>query len=335
MTARLGVAVVGLGIGQHHAEAFAALPACRVMAVCDLDPARAREVAATLPGCAVETSFDAVLARTDVNVVSIATYDDAHFGQVVQALKAGRHVFVEKPICRTDAEVAAIGAALAAAKRPLVLGSNLVLRGAQVYRWLRAEIASGSFGEIYAFDGDYLYGRLHKITEGWRRDTDDYSVMHGGAIHLIDLMLWLTGERPNRVLGVGNAIASKGTGFRYNDFAAATCMFPSGMVGRITANFGCVHRHQHVVRVFGTKRTFILDDAGPRVMASRDPEIPPERLDMATLPAHKGVLIPGFVSDILAGRPDEGVGAILDGIRVANASDRSMRSGEFEAVIYE
>lgn len=331
---RLGVAVVGLGIGEQHANAFARERDCRLVAVCDFDVARAQAYAATRTDCAVAPTFADVLARPDVDIVSIASFDQAHFDQVMQAIASGRHVFVEKPLCRTDAEVSAIRAALAAAPRRLALGSNLVLRGAPVYRWLRDEIAGGAFGDIYAFDGDYLYGRLHKITDGWRRETDDYSVMHGGGVHLIDLMLWLTGQRPDRVLAVGNRIATSGTAFRYDDFAAATCTFPSGLVGRITANFGCVHRHQHVVRVFGTKRTFILDDMGARVLDSRDPALPARMLDMPTLPAHKGVLIPDFVADLLAGRTDAGQDAIFDGIRVANACDRSIRSGQFEDVVY-
>jgi predicted dehydrogenase len=74
---------------------------------------------------------------------------------------------------------------------------------------------------------------------------------------------------------------------------------PSGLVGRITANFGCVHPHQHVVRIFGTKGTFLYDDQGPRIHKSRDPEVPAQPLELGTLPASKGDLIPDFVRAIL------------------------------------
>jgi predicted dehydrogenase len=67
-----------------------------------------------------------------------------------------------------------------------------VLRAAPLYLWLQQEVKRGSFGEIYAFNGDYLYGRLHKITMGWRKEVSNYSVMLGGGIHLVDLMVWLT-----------------------------------------------------------------------------------------------------------------------------------------------
>ena len=45
---------------------------------------------------------------------------------------------------------------------------------------------------------DYLYGRLQKITDDWRSRVADYSVMLGGGVHMVDLMLWLTGQRPTR-----------------------------------------------------------------------------------------------------------------------------------------
>src|SRR6185503_17737498 len=153
-------------------------------------------------------------------------------------------------------ELTAIKSSWAAARARHV-ASNLVLRAAPLFQWLRDEVQAGAFGEVYAFDGDYLYGRLHKITQEWRSQVPDYSVMLGGGVHMVDLMLWITGERPRRVTACGNRVSTEGTAFRYHDFVAASYEFPSGMVGRITANFGSVHRHQHVVRLFGTRAPFI------------------------------------------------------------------------------
>lgn len=187
---------------------------------------------------------------------------------------------------------------------------------------------------MYAFDGDYLYGRLPKITEGWRSRIDDYSVMEGGGIHLIDLMLWITGERPTTVRTAGNRICTHGTVFRYDDFHAATFTFPSGMIGRITANFGCVHGHQHVVRVFGTKGTFVYDDVGPRYQAHRDPAPPAEPVDKAPLPPSKYVLIDSFVDSILDDRDDGDTQRDFDVMSVCIASDRSLLTGEVQQIEY-
>ncbi|MCX7307278.1 MAG: Gfo/Idh/MocA family oxidoreductase [Afipia sp.] len=331
MSRQLGIAVIGLGIGEQHARMFAALPNCKVKLLADLDGSRAHKLSDAIPGSAVAADLDEVLHRDDVDVVSIASFDDAHFGQVMQSLSAGKHVFVEKPLCRTAGELSQIRAALDA-NPSLHLASNLILRGADLYRWLRDEIASGAFGDIYAFEGDYLYGRMHKITEGWRGETDDYSVMLGGGIHMIDLMLWLTGQRPVSVQAMGNRICSDGTGFQYDDFTAATMAFASGMVGRITANFGCVHRHQHVVRIFGTRKTFVLDDAGPRLMTARDPVTPGDEvapvqpITLAAKPSHKGALIPPFIDGIIQGKSSRttDLAATLDAIAIAVACDEAV-----------
>ena len=294
----LGVAVIGLGVGEQHACAYVRTGSCVLRWVYDIDAARMHRVVKELGQGAAAESFEAVLADRSVDVVSIASYDDAHFEQVLKALRAGKHVFVEKPLCRSIKELRAIKEAFQASSHRH-LASNLVLRAAPLYQWLKRKIDAGDLGEIYAFDGDYLYGRIHKITEGWRKNVDDFSAMQGGGVHLVDLMLWLAGQRPTSVSAVGNRICTTGTDFRYNDYISATFRFASSLIGRITANFGCVHRHQHVVRIFGTKATFIYDDFGPRLHTSCDPSIAPTLLDLSPLPATKGDLIPEFIGSIL------------------------------------
>jgi predicted dehydrogenase len=291
-----GAAVIGLGVGREHARAYVARPDCRLRWLYDLDGERARAVAREIGQGAAAASLAQVLDDRATHVVSIASYDDAHAAEVLAAFESGKHVFVEKPMCRTADELRAVRRAWAAGGRHLHV--NLVLRAAPLYRRLRAMIAAGALGDVYAFDGDYLYGRLHKITDGWRADVADYSVMAGGGVHLIDLMLWLTGQRPATVSAVGNRIATAGSRFAHDDFAAATYEFPGGLVGRITANFGSVHRHQHVVRVFGTRGTFIHDDAGARLHTDRDPSVAPMRIPDDPHPPTKGALIGGFLDAI-------------------------------------
>jgi predicted dehydrogenase len=330
----LGVGVVGLGVGEQHARAYARDKRCRLRWLYDISAKQAKTVGKRVGAGGIAKSFKQILNDDSVDLVSIASFDHLHFAEVKAAFAAGKHVFVEKPLCRTRKELEALIAAWKKAKRPHLM-SNLVLRAAPVYAWLKKEIDRGALGDVYAFDGDYLYGRLSKITEGWRKDVPDYSVMEGGGVHLIDLMLWLTGERPATVATVGNRISTKGTKFRYDDFMAATFAFPSGVVGRVTANFGCVHRHHHVVRVFGTKATFIYDDQGPRIHRSRDESRRASPLRLAALPADKGALIPGFVDGILAGRDSAPAARReFDLIAVIAAADESHRRKRPVAIGY-
>lgn len=332
---RAGAAVVGLGVGEQHARAYAAHASVGALWLFDIDRKHAQAVASRIVGAHVAESFEQIIANDELTIVSIASFDDAHYGQVVRALEAGKHVFVEKPICQSMQELVEIKRLWAASKGRLKLGSNLILRAAPLYLWLKQAIVDSDLGEIYAFDADYLYGRLQKITEGWRRDIGNYSVMQGGGIHLIDLLLWLTGQRPQSVTALGNRISSRGTGFRYDDFCAASMRFDSGMVGRITANYGCVHKHHHVMRVFGTRKTFLYDDAGPRLHESRDPQEKAASIPHAPLPSGKGDLIPAFVASILEDADvTRETQSIFDGISVAIACDRAAASGQVEKVEY-
>ncbi|MGI9539528.1 MAG: Gfo/Idh/MocA family protein, partial [Miltoncostaeaceae bacterium] len=263
-----------------------------------------------------------------LDAVVIASFDDDHAEQIVEAVEAGIHVFCEKPLCRTEGEVRAVREAVAA-HPDVVVTSNLVLRAAPLWRRLRDDIAAGRLGSVYSLDADYLYGRLHKITDGWRGEVAGYSVMLGGGVHMVDLAIGLLGEGPAEVVATGNGIATAGSGFGEDDFSAATFRFPSGTVGRVTANFGCVHRHQHVVRVFGTEATVIVDDLGARRYVERDPGGEPEWLAEDALPAHKGALVPEFIAAIM-GRKHAlpGLDHELAVVEACLAADRASASGQ-------
>lgn len=335
MSASLGVGVIGLGVGQAHAEALDCLPGVRVAHLCDQTPSKRAWARRRFPKVTVGARAEDVWRNPAVGAVVISTFDDTHAEQVVKALHQGKHVFVEKPLARTAEELAAVHRAWRRHSGRLALFSNLVLRAAPAYRWLRNGVREGRFGRVFAFDGDYLYGRLWKITEGWRNRVKDYSVLEGGGIHLIDLLLWITGERPKAAWATGNRICTEGTKFRYRDYVAVTLTFPSGLVARVTANFGCMHPHQHVVRVFGTRRTFLMDDAGPREQSRRDSGPPARPVPLSPLPEHKGALLPDFVRAVRKNEDVSGVTrSFFDGISVALAGERSLRSGRLEEVRY-
>lgn len=297
----LGVAVVGLGVGEQHAHAFHQHPHCDLRLLFDWDQQKAQEVQTRVGAGQLAESYEAILADPRIDIIALASFDHLHYAQVVQAFEAGKHVFVEKPLCRTLDELRHIKQVWQQAGCPH-LASNLVLRKAALYQWVQDHVQQGTFGTVYALDVDYLYGRLPKLTQGWRKDVPDYSVMEGGGVHMLDIAMMLSGQRPSRVRTVGNRICTEGTDFQYHDFMAATFECDSGLIMRATANFGCVHRHHHIVRLFGTKATVLLDDQGPRVHWLRDDHTGAAPIDKDMLPAGKGVLIPDFVAGIVSGQ---------------------------------
>ena len=330
---KIKIGVVGLGVGEQHLLALRNNFSCSVSCIYDLNFTKAKNLSTKFAGCSAVNSYDNLLSQVDA--VVLASFDDDHFNQTLTAIKSGKHVFVEKPMCRSLYELKAIKKAWGNCCGKIKLHSNLILRTAPLYQWLKAQIQDNNLGEVYSFDGDYLYGRIHKIIEGWRSQVPNYSVMEGGGIHLLDLLLWITEDRPTSVFASGNKISTQSTAFHYNDFTAATFEFSSGLIARITANYGIVHPHQHLMRICGTKGTFIYDDKGPRLVNSRLPGTLPNEITYSPFPISKGDLTPAFIKSILEDTDDTKLTqSYFDGISACIAADKSVTTGRKEPIVY-
>ena len=327
---RLRAAVIGLGVGEQHLAGYAAHPASEPVAVCDTDPARLAEVAARHPGLRATTDPGEVLGAADVDVVSVASYDSAHFAQIAAALQAGKHVFAEKPMVVEEQHAREVRRLLAA-NPELRLSTNVPLRRSPRFLELRARIAGGELGTLFHAEGDYDYGRRHKLTGGWRGNVEPaYSVVLGGAIHLVDLLLWLTGERPDAVAcAVGGDLATRGTAFAPDDFVLAVLRCPSGMTWKVSANLGCVSPHFHGLRIYGTGATFA--NGLPDGVLHR-----PEGSTAVTTPypaVAKSDLIGPFLDAIVTGEPGViGADDVFAALSVCFAIERAHRSGAPEAI---
>lgn len=334
-----GVGVIGLGVGEQHVHAFASHPDCRLVAVCDRNPAQLTAVAQRIPACRHYSRADDLIDDPEVAIVSVASNDDDHYRQVLRALRNGKHVFSEKPLCLTATELNDIRAAWHRANGAR-LSTNTILRRSPRFRWLRDAVASGALGTVYCVEADYVYGRLHKLTDGWRGRIPGYSVMLGGGIHMVDLLLWVTGQRPTEVVGYASGLASRHTSFQGSDLALALLRFDNGLVAKIGANFASVHPHFHRFLVYGTKATFENVPGAPndpaRLWVSRDPLEPPQVIDAAYPGIGKGDLIPEFVDAVYGrGRPGIDEDEVFAAVAVCLAIDQSIRERRAVTVNYE
>lgn len=328
MTGTLRCGVIGLGVGEQHIAGYRRADDVQVVALCDRDPAKQAMAAAKYPECTFYEAADDLIADPNVEVVSIASFDHHHAPQVIRALDLGKHVFCEKPLCTTEAELSDIRAAWS--RNPGVrLSTNTILRMSPRFRDLQRRIRCGELGRLYYAEADYNYGRLHKLKDGWRGQIPDYSVMLGGGIHMVDLLLWLSGRRVVEVIASGNKICSAGYGFTTPDLVVAILRFDDGMIGKVAANFGCVYPHFHKLTVYGTAATFENGRDTASLYNLRDPAAGgPERIDSAYPGIEKGDLIPGFINAVRgngrAGIEEEEVFATM---AVCLAIDRSLREG--------
>src|SRR5689334_4717918 len=106
MNQPLRVVVVGCGIGKEHAAAYRRLAGrFELVAICDLDAAKARDLAAAYAVPRVETDLAALCAMDDLDVIDICTPPHLHFDQIQQVLAAGKHAICEKPLVSSLAQV--------------------------------------------------------------------------------------------------------------------------------------------------------------------------------------------------------------------------------------
>jgi predicted dehydrogenase len=189
----LGVAIVGCGlIGRKRA---AALPGGRLVACADTDAARGRALAEPygLAG-AVSTRYQDVVNRDDVNVVVVATTNEALAEVTEAALEAGKHVLVEKPAARNVAEIDPLVAL--SRRRGLRVRVGFNHRYHPALQKAREIVDSGTLGPLMFIRGRYGHGGRVGYEKEWRADP----ARSGGGelidqgVHLIDLAGWFLGE---------------------------------------------------------------------------------------------------------------------------------------------
>lgn len=328
----LKVGIIGLGVGEQHIKGYLRHPLCEIAALCDFSEEKLVSVGTRYPDIYRTTAPTEILEDPSINIVSIASYDNDHAAQVCQALDNNKHVFVEKPLCLYEAEAIDIRDRMRE-KPHLKLTSNLILRRSPRFQALKRMIETGDMGDIYYVEGDYNYGRIEKITEGWRGNIDFYSVVYGGGVHMIDLMLWLTQDEIVEVSAYGNGICTKNTQFQYNDLVAALLKFKSGAVGKMTANFGCVFPHFHPLAVYGTKATFINGRKTGELYHSRDPKVEPETVDTDYPGVNKGEFLFSFIEAILEDRqPEVTAREIFAAMSVCFAIEKAVQKNELVKV---
>ncbi len=301
----LRAGVIGLGVGEQHLRTYRRIPDCDVVAICDTNSEKLREVGDRYGIERRFTDWRGLAEAPDIDIVSICSYDDAHAEQAIACLNGGKHVMIEKPIALFRADAAKLCRAWQDSKRSI--SSNLILRASPRFLKLKRMIEAGEFGELVYLEADYLHHILHKITEGWRGRMAFYCVTYGGGIHLIDLMRWLIGREVEEVCGMGNKILTRGSRYPYDDLLVNLMRFEGGALAKTTTNFGPARPKFHALNVYGTRKTFINDTPHAKIFSGDDPE--DEAHESAPYPGmEKGDLIPDFVASVREGR-EPGVSA--------------------------
>lgn len=186
--------VVGTGaISQVvHVPMLAERNDVELVAVSDTDLSKARAIADRF-GVSGAVDPETALTRPDLDAVVICTPSYLHEEMAIAALEAGKHVFVERPLALTPEGVERVLQAARAAGRSLVV--SLPQRFRPEAAAMRAFVASGEVGSVYAVRGSWLTRRIPVTRPTWRQNRD---LSGGGAlmdlgVPSLDLCLWLVG----------------------------------------------------------------------------------------------------------------------------------------------
>jgi predicted dehydrogenase len=193
-TSQLQFAIIGCGlIGRKRA---ARLPAGALTWTCDLDATRAADLAKTAPGCQTTTDYLEILADPSVNAVMVSTLNASLAPISLDAVRAGKHVLVEKPGALNAAVLHQIQAAAAKTGAKVRIGYNH--RYHPALQKARAIVDSGVLGPLMFMRGRYGHGGRRGYDREWRADPK----LSGGGelidqgVHLIDLASWFFGDFP-------------------------------------------------------------------------------------------------------------------------------------------
>lgn len=192
---KLRVGIVGCGlIGQKRAQSIVTSDECCLVACADPVLERARSVARTADGAEAFQDWRALIARSDVDAVMVATTHDVLAEISLGAARLGKHVLVEKPAARCPAELRAV--VDEARDRGVVVRVGFNHRHHPALRKAMEVYRAGFIGELMFIRGRYGHGGRIGYDQEWRARPE----LSGGGelidqgIHLIDLARWFLGD---------------------------------------------------------------------------------------------------------------------------------------------
>lgn len=243
----IGVAVVGCGYwGPNVARNFATLPGCELRWLCDVDAEVLQGIRQRYPAARATSDFDELLRQPDVDAVAICTPVRTHHALASAALRAGKHVLVEKPLSssvRTAEELVEL-----AEKGGLVLQVDHPFVYSGAVRKIRSIIDSGSVGDLLYFDSVRVNLGIFQ---------SDMNVVWDLAPHDLSIMDHLIPSRPRWVSAIGSAHFG-----RLENLAYLTLVFDEPLIAHLHVNWLAPVKIRSTL-IGGSERLIVYDDLAP------------------------------------------------------------------------
>lgn len=248
MSSRLRLGLVGYGYwGPNLARNFHQLPEAWLVACADADNARLAEAARLYSLQQTANDARALIENPTLDALVIATPARSHFELVSQALNAGKHVLVEKPLALTSDDARALTDLAQKNNRVLMVGHTFEYNPAV---WKIQELLdAGALGELY-----YIYA--NRVNLG--RVQTDINALWSIAPHDVSIMLALLKQMPLSVSAHGATYLHQGI----EDVVFALLNFPNNIVGHIHASWLDPSKTRQMTFV-GSEKMIVYDDVDP------------------------------------------------------------------------
>lgn len=191
---KIRVGIVGTGWGQLQVEAFHRVREVEIVALCDVDAARLEDVAKRYKIAQTFTDYRELLAREDVELVSVATPPDSHYSITRAAIDAGKHVVCEKPLALDTNDACDLLAR--ATKRGIIHAVDYEMRYLPAVAYAKELIDEEYLGQLWRVDVTMT------LENPWGREHGNWAAddARGGGIlwelgsHFIDILRWWFGD---------------------------------------------------------------------------------------------------------------------------------------------
>lgn len=250
--------LIGSGaIARFHARAIQAVPGATLLGVTSRTLQNARRIAEEFGIPIIAASVEELVARDDIDAVAITTPSALHREPALAALRAGKHVMIEKPL---DATVEGIDAILGAAQQAgKLVGGIFQARFGAGARAIKAALDAGRFGRLVLCSAYVKWQRSPDYYTGWKGKLaeDGGGAIINQAIHAIDLLQWFAGLPREVFAWTARTVHS---GIESEDTAVAALRFPHGAFGTIEATTAVWPGWSRRVEICGEHGSAALDD---------------------------------------------------------------------------
>lgn len=272
MTETLRFGIVGCGvIGPTHAEAITSLPNAELVAVVDIVPEKAQQLAEKYHAKAY-TDLQTMLDSEQLDVVDVCTPSGLHGEHACQIMRAGSHVIVEKPMEISHERIAEMLQVQRETDRKMAVISQH--RFDEASNQLHQLIEQKAFGRLVMGNAAIPWWRSQKYYDSgaWRGTwaLDGGGVLMNQSIHSIDVLQWLMGHVKSIQAYTNTLVHTMET----EDTAAALLRFENGALGTIVATTGAYPGVTTRIEIFGDKGSGVIenDRLGYLHLASDDTE---------------------------------------------------------------